>query len=83
MNLCLALVAAAGLLSLTRVGLVLSGTALLLLVIEVALRTTRMAGLGAPVEWLRSFAVAAAYEAGRALALLGRAHYSRRRAVNA
>jgi hypothetical protein len=80
-NLVFAVVGVAGLLTMTRAGLIVAAVAASLLLAEVALRTARMAGAAAPAEWLRAFAVAAAYESGRALALVGRTAYRRRRAV--
>ena len=82
-NLTMALIALAGVASFTRTGAAIAATALLLLVAEVSVRTTRMAGASAPAEWARAFAVAAAYEAGRALALVGRTAHRRRRAATA
>jgi GT2 family glycosyltransferase len=80
-NLTLAVIAIIGLLSWSRLGVGIASAALLLLLAVVALRTTRMAGVATPGEWIRSFAVAAAYEGGRALAIVGRSAYRRRRAV--
>ena len=82
-NLTLAVVAVAGVLSLSRSGLIGAAIAGGLLLAEVAVRTTRMAGAASPIEWMKAFAVAFAYEAGRALAVIGRTGHRRRRAATA
>lgn len=82
-NLLLAATAVAGLLTLSRPGLAIGATAIGLLLAVIALRTARMAGMAAPADWVRAFAVAAAYEAGRALAVIGRSGHRRRRAAAA
>ena len=82
-NLTLAVIAVAGVLSLSRIGLIGAAIAVGLLLVEVALRTMRMAGGASATEWIKAFAVAFAYEAGRALAVIGRSGHRRRRAATA
>lgn len=82
-NLAAAALLAAGLLSTTRAGLVASAWALAFLVAIVALRALLMLTSAARSMSARdlpkALAVAAAYEAGRALALAGRFGHRRRR----
>jgi hypothetical protein len=82
-NLLLTVVGVAGLATMTPLWAATGVAALGLVVLEIALRTARMAPATAPLDWARAFAVAAAYEAGRALAVVGRSGYRRRRAVTA
>ncbi len=69
----------AGVLTASRIGLGLASLAALGLVGLVASRATRMAS-GRTAEWPQAFAVAAAYELGRAFALTAPFTHARRRA---
>ena len=82
-NLLLTGIGSAALMTFSRPGLIIAASAFVLLLTMIALRTARMAGAVAPAEWLKAFAVAAAYEAGRALSVVGRPGYRRRRAATA
>lgn len=78
-NLTASVAVVAGLLSAPVVGPVVAVTAGSGLALMVALRASRMLRASAPGDWPNAFAVAAAYESGRALAVAGRFGYTRRR----
>jgi hypothetical protein len=85
-NLAAAVTGAVGLATMSPAGATVAGAAAALLLLTVGLRTARMLNGGspaAPMDWPRAFAVAAAYEGGRALASVGRVGYRRRRAATA
>jgi hypothetical protein len=79
-NLSAMVLVASGLLAGGRMGRTAAAAGLLYLAAGVALRATAMTRRGQPVtDWAAACAVAAAYEAGRALAVAGRFGYRRRR----
>lgn len=78
-NLLAVLVMVAGLAQGSRGGFLLAGAAALLLIGEVALRGLAMTRRTTVRDWPRACAVAAAYEAGRTLAVAGRFGHRRRR----
>jgi hypothetical protein len=78
-NLAMATASLAGLLTWSRSGFAVAGVALAMLAVVVGLRAVLMTRRA--VEWPRALAVAAAYEAGRALALVGRFGHRRQRAA--
>ena len=78
-NLLALAVVVVGLLSHTAIGWTMAALAALSVLVLMALRASVMLGGGASRDFPRAFAVAAAYELGRALALTARAGYGRRR----
>jgi Glycosyl transferase family 2 len=78
-NLAAAAMVVVGLLAHSRGGLWLAAGSAALVLVMVALRASLMLRPSWTSEWARALAVAAAYEAGRALAIAGRFGYRRRR----
>ena len=69
----------AGLLSRSTAGLIVAAGAAGVLISSVVLRASAISRTGGIADWPKAIAVAAAYEAGRALALAGRFGHGRRR----